>query len=145
MISFHQKKLLQMTKNIFTSIWDKEENRWLQKTRSIRKTTMICVSNDCQNFIHGEMLRENKKVDNDAYTAHLHRVNEALKQRKNQIDKTRSCLLTFMPDHAWRRWFKSVYTLIKGPFALIMFPRLIRLFWSLTNNKFVIIHLKEKD
>ena len=46
------------------------------------KKTMICVWWDWEGLLHWEMLEKNKTVEKDLYIAQLHRVNEALQQKR---------------------------------------------------------------
>lgn len=46
------------------------------------KKTMICVWWDSQGLLHWEMLKKNITVDKNLYKAQLHRVNEAIQQKR---------------------------------------------------------------
>ena len=46
------------------------------------KKTMICVWWDWEGLVHWEMLEKNKTVEKNLYIAQLHRVNEAIQQKR---------------------------------------------------------------
>ena len=52
-----------------------------RQSRELKKT-MICVWWDWEGLIHWEMLENNKKIEQNLYIAQLHRVNEAIQQKR---------------------------------------------------------------